>query len=92
MRVAAGIASVLFGVMFLLYVYAFASMVNPSQTDHERRVQIVEKLFLQSGVAEGTYVGLGFVVVGLWLVVGRPRPWAWRRPKPAAAADRAGIG
>ena len=87
MRAAAGIASALFGVVFLLYIYAFASMVNPSLTDHERRVQIMEKMFLQSGVAEGTYIGLTFVAAGLWLVVGRPRPWVGRRAEPVATPD-----
>ena len=84
MRVASGIACVLLGVMFLLYIYAFASMVDPSLADHERRVRIMQKLFLQSGIAEGTYAGLGFVVVGLWLVVGRPR--AWRHAEPGSVS------
>ena len=79
MRVAAGIVSALFGVVFLLYIYAHASKVNPSLPDDERRVLILEKLFLQSGVAEGTYVALALVCAGLWLVVGRPWPWIWRR-------------
>ena len=79
MRIAAGMACALLGAWFLLYTYAFASMVNPALSDHERQVQIVRKLFLQSGAAEGTYIGLGFIALGLWLVVGRPRPWAWQR-------------
>jgi hypothetical protein len=82
MRVAAGVASAIFGVAFLLYIYAHARMVNPSLPEDERRSQILEKLFLQSGVAEGTYVGLGLLCAGLWLVVGRPRPWVWRRAEP----------
>ena len=83
MRVASGVSATLFGLAFLLYIYAHASIVNPALTGEERRARIVEKLFLQSGIAEGTYVGIGIAAAGMWLVVGRPRLGAAQTPNQA---------
>lgn len=73
-RIASGVIAVLFGAAFLLYIYAHATMIHPTLTGDERRARVMERLFLQSGIAEATYVGVGFVVAGVWLLVGRPRP------------------
>ena len=94
MRVASGVSATLFGLAFLLYIYAHASIVNPALTGEERRARIVEKLFLQSGIAEGTYVGIA--AAGMWLVVGRPRLGAAQTPnqalQPTTVAGRLSQG
>jgi uncharacterized membrane protein len=87
MRIAGGLASILFGAFFLLYIYAHAGMVRSSLSGDDRRARIAEKMFLQSGIAEGTYVGIVLVVGGLWLVVCRPGPPRWVRAEPVTAAD-----
>jgi hypothetical protein len=67
-----GAGAAVFGGLVLLYVYAHANLINPSLDEHERRAVLVETLFLQSGVCEATYLGVGMVAAGLWLAVSRP--------------------
>lgn len=72
-----GVGAAVFGGLALLYVYAHANLINPALDHHERRAVLVEKLFLQSGICEATYLGVGMVAAGLWFAVSRSgRPHA----------------
>lgn len=86
MRIAGGWHPSPFGALFLLDIYAHAGMVRSSLSD-DRRARIAEKMFLQSGIAEGTYVGIVLAAGGLWLVVCRPGPPRWVQAEPVTAAD-----
>jgi hypothetical protein len=68
-----GVGAAAFGGLILLYVYAHAQMIDPALGESERRALLLEKMFLQSGMCEATYVAFGLIAGGLWLA--RSQDW-----------------
>jgi hypothetical protein len=71
MRAFVGVLFVLLGAFLLLYTYAFASMIDPAVSDAEWRSALLFKMFLQSGIAGGAYLGIGLIVAGLVIALGK---------------------
>lgn len=63
-----GLCVIGFGPIIILYVYAFARMVDPELTTWERATEIAGKMLLGPEVV-GVAVGLAWIAYGLHLMV-----------------------
>jgi hypothetical protein len=66
-----GLLPLMLGCALTMYIYAWASIVNPRLPPDERRAEILRKMFLTSN-AIGTAIGLFCIAtgIGIFLLVG----------------------
>lgn len=72
MRVINGLLLAVLVAVLILYAFAFASMIDPAVGDVGWRATLLRRMFVQAGIAEATYMGLGLITVGLALA-----RWRW---------------
>ncbi len=67
----AGVVSVLVGAFLILMAYAFATMIDPGLEGADRRSTIAHQMF--TGKDSPLGFGIFLIVVGLWLVISKPK-------------------
>lgn len=70
----AGLLIAAFGAVFLLYLYAFCSLIHPDYEGWDRQAEILRRMFLRSDPGIGSYLGVVIVLGGFILMFG-PRRW-----------------